>query len=498
MTSGRWGSILINSVVAGYCVLWVSAQQSAFQWGFNDWTSTTLPQCQPLDIFVDEAIGTVKPVPPYYLTVFEENGLSTTTYVGNKVGSLTWTVNHLVGSLLVMTMFDSIGNSGGVLTETYTVAGSKTGANASCISSPSSPILTVTSNATSKINTCDVVRLSISGGQKPYMVSIAETNSEAPFNISMGAKDDIYSWVNNLTPGNQVILSAFDANGNYGQSTTLMTLTGTTNTHCSITSSSSTNATNGSNNDNNSGGSGQGKGDNSNGDSKRSSKTGIIAGVAIAAFFAVFFGLIAWFFIRRRKQGRGGPRESRRRWTIDRSDSLKRGVGRARLPSDPTESDITPFAVPPASQASPPISVHGYSDIQATPFSPEALYHGGSTRRQSETTANPRSTNYQDHERLEAEEENAYAMDAFRMSGVGSNTGSQGATGSQSQATQPMRGFRLINEESDSRHKREQKATLAQRTNAQETRAVFQHEDAGIEGLDEIPPAYPGPGRITR
>jgi hypothetical protein len=104
-----------------------------------------------------------------------------------------------------MTMFDSIGNSGGVLTETYTVAGSKTGANASCIPSTSSPILTVTSNATSKINTCDVVKLSISGGQKPYMVSIAETNSEAPFNITMGAKDDIYSWVNNLTPGNQVI-----------------------------------------------------------------------------------------------------------------------------------------------------------------------------------------------------------------------------------------------------------------------------------------------------
>jgi hypothetical protein len=272
-----------------------------------------------------------------------------------------------------------------------------------------------------------------------------------------------------------------------------MTLSGTTNTHCSITSSSSTNTTNGSNNNNNSGGSGQGKGDNS----KSSSKTAIIAGVAIAAFFAVFFGLIAWFFVRRRKQGRGGgPRESRRRWTIDRSDSLKRGVGRTRLPSDPTESDITPFAIPPASQASPPISVHGYSDIQATPFSPEALYHGGTIRRQSETTANPRSTNYQEHERLEAEEENAYAMDAFRMSGVGSSTGSQGATGSQSQATQPMRGFRLINEESDSRHKREQKASLAQRTNAQETRAVFQHEDAGIEGLDEIPPAYPGPGRV--
>lgn len=101
-------------------------------------------------------------------------------------------------------MFDSNGNSGGVLSSVYSVAGQKTGTNASCIPT-SSPTITVTSNSTSKINTCDSVQLSISGGKKPYLVTVAETNAEAPFNNTMGPKDDTYTWVNNLTPGNQVI-----------------------------------------------------------------------------------------------------------------------------------------------------------------------------------------------------------------------------------------------------------------------------------------------------
>jgi hypothetical protein len=104
----------------------------------------------------------------------------------------------------VLTMFDSVGNSGGVLADIYTVAGQRTGANASCITA-STPVLTVTSNATSKISTCDSVQLSISGGVKPYTVSVAETDVLVPFNYSMKSNDDIYTWVNNLSPGNEVI-----------------------------------------------------------------------------------------------------------------------------------------------------------------------------------------------------------------------------------------------------------------------------------------------------
>jgi hypothetical protein len=61
------------------------------------WTSTTLPQCQPLALYVNGSLGTVKPVPPYYLVAFEASGLSTVDYVGNDIGNLTWTVDHLTG-----------------------------------------------------------------------------------------------------------------------------------------------------------------------------------------------------------------------------------------------------------------------------------------------------------------------------------------------------------------------------------------------------------------
>lgn len=477
-------------MVTACCLAQVSAQQSSFQWGFNDWTSTTLPQCQPLALYVNDAIGTVKAAPPYYLTVFEENGISTTSSVGSQIGSLSWTVNHLVGSRLVLTMFDSNGNSGGVLTEIYTVAGTKTGTNASCIPSAASPAISVTSNATSKINTCDLVQFSISGGKKPYTVSIAETNSEVPFNNTMGSNDNTYSWVNNLTPGNQVIVSVFDFNGNYGQSSQLMALSGSSNTHCAIASSSSSSNNNTSNPGNGNGKSGnsdQDNGGSGNNSKQGSSKTGIIAGVAIAAFFAIFFGLIAWFFLRRRQRNQTGLRESRRGWTIDRSDSVKFGGGRTRFPSDPNESDVTPFAVPPINHTSPPMSVHGYSDLQATPFMPDI----SPVRPTSQTTNDPRTTYYQDNDHTEIDEQDAYATDAFRMSAVGSSSGPSIS----SQAVQSSRGFRVINDDGNTHIRQGQsKGSLSQQVSAQPPRPVFQHEDAGIVGMDEIPPAYPGPG----
>lgn len=102
-------------------------------------------------------------------------------------------------------MMDSNGNSGGILTSAYSVAGDKSSANSSCISTPPTPVLTVTSNSTNKINTCEAVQISIAGGKKPYLVTVAETNAEAPYNTTMGQTDNIYTWVNNLTPGNAVI-----------------------------------------------------------------------------------------------------------------------------------------------------------------------------------------------------------------------------------------------------------------------------------------------------
>src|ERR1700761_4069032 len=101
-------------------------------------------------------------------------------------------------------MVDANGNSGGVLTDVYSVAGTSTGSNASCLVSQSATLSTTT-NATSQLNTCDNIQISIKNGQKPYTITVAETNTPASFNTTMGSNDDTYMWVNNLSPGQQVI-----------------------------------------------------------------------------------------------------------------------------------------------------------------------------------------------------------------------------------------------------------------------------------------------------
>lgn len=115
----RYRSYLSIFYGLSWLTIGVVAQQSSFQWGFNDvcllllatqlnidllfqWTSTTLPQCQPLALFVNEKIGTVKPSPPYYLVAYELGGSNTVNYVGNQVGSLSWAVNHPAGICIAL------------------------------------------------------------------------------------------------------------------------------------------------------------------------------------------------------------------------------------------------------------------------------------------------------------------------------------------------------------------------------------------------------------
>jgi hypothetical protein len=45
----------------------------------------------------------------------------------------------------------------------------------------------------------------MTGGKKPYTVTVAEANTAFSFNSSMGPNDDTFTWVNNLSPGGQVI-----------------------------------------------------------------------------------------------------------------------------------------------------------------------------------------------------------------------------------------------------------------------------------------------------
>lgn len=93
----------------------------------------------------------------------------------------------------------------------YTVAD---GTSTSCIPNNPSSDLSVTIDAPDTINTCDDVPIQIQGGQRPYHVTIAITNSAAAINITMSAANDYYQWVERADPNQSLIIAVSDRSVN--------------------------------------------------------------------------------------------------------------------------------------------------------------------------------------------------------------------------------------------------------------------------------------------
>jgi hypothetical protein len=104
---------------------------------------------------------------------------------------------------------DSIGNSGGVAQELYTVAA---GTSTSCIPSSSTGDLKLSIEGAigGNIQTCDTVPIHIQGGTKPYTVAIVVTNSGNTQNTTLTGDNDFYQWVARMGTGNSLIIAASD------------------------------------------------------------------------------------------------------------------------------------------------------------------------------------------------------------------------------------------------------------------------------------------------
>ncbi|KAF8496353.1 hypothetical protein JB92DRAFT_2990520 [Gautieria morchelliformis] len=146
--------------------------------------------------------------PPYTLFAYESGGIPTRQLVGSDPNNLFWTVDHASQSQLAISMADSAGNTGGVGQPVYTVVPSTSG-TACHANSPISPI-SMTTNTTNAITTCEVLPLRMSGGTKPYTVTVAFLNSVVT-NFTLGAAFDTYNWVNRASPNSQIIASVSDA-----------------------------------------------------------------------------------------------------------------------------------------------------------------------------------------------------------------------------------------------------------------------------------------------
>jgi len=132
---------------------------------------------------------------------------------------------------LLISMADSVGNSGGISKTVYTVV-SNANTNSSCHPiSPRSPV-SLTTNTTSSINTCDVLPLKISGGQRPYQVTIVSSLDYIVTNVTMDGSYDTYNWVNKASPNSSLIATVSDATGAYAVGTGLLKTGGSTDHNC--------------------------------------------------------------------------------------------------------------------------------------------------------------------------------------------------------------------------------------------------------------------------
>jgi len=217
-----------------------NAQNDAFGWGFsNNFVSTTLEECQSLDINILALNGSFG-TPPYYMMAMEVGGIPTTTLVGENRSAVSWVVTHAAGVTLMLSMIDSNKSAGGVAPILYSVVA---GSDQSCLPPPPAYDFIVTTNVTDTLTTCQPWGLTISGGVQPYTVTLAELDSPIITNVTLGPLDDAFTFIDRADPNTRLIAAISDSNGNFAKGTPLVHTKGSANVDCTGLVSSSGNAT---------------------------------------------------------------------------------------------------------------------------------------------------------------------------------------------------------------------------------------------------------------
>jgi len=170
-------------------------------------------------------------------------------------------------------MVDGNDNAGGIATQIFVVGD---GTNNSCHDkSPSSQVKLDVINS-GPLNTCGFLSMHITGGKKPYTITVAETDTtKATANVTLGANDDQFDFLDTLKPGSQFVAAAMDANGVFSTSTELITTQGGSDTSCPGLASKSKTYSAG---------------------FPLPAIAGIVGGVVIIC------GLLWWWFVRRRRR----------------------------------------------------------------------------------------------------------------------------------------------------------------------------------------------------
>ncbi|RDX44635.1 hypothetical protein OH76DRAFT_1307195, partial [Lentinus brumalis] len=207
----------------------------AFNWGFPiNFVQSSVAECEVMKIRLIplNTSTTDLGVAPYYMMAYAERGSTTVSLIGNDPTQLTWQVQNPKGSNLLLIVIDSVGNTGGFATDFYNVVGTSSSGDTSCQPpAPKNPAI-VTPNVTTTIHTCEPWGLRVTGGVKPYQISLAALGSPVVTNVTMGPDDEVFTFIDRADPGQRLLAAVVDATGQWGISSVTVPSAGFTNTSC--------------------------------------------------------------------------------------------------------------------------------------------------------------------------------------------------------------------------------------------------------------------------
>ncbi|KAJ7752998.1 hypothetical protein B0H16DRAFT_1545657 [Mycena metata] len=223
----RLDTILYTGVALS-CVSTVAGQVTnpPFQWGFSGTQSvfSSLPSCQTFPIAVTPL--STHPVPPFYMIAFAVGGAPITSYIGKNASTLSWQVQHPVGTRLILSVLDSTGIAAGVGSLVYNVTeGSTTQCLPPAVTEPS---FNVTANVTDTLTTCEPWGLTVRGGTPPYNVTLAALNAPVITNVTLDPPDSVFTYIDRADPNGQLI----GMNGRWATGSPIVRTQGSSNVDC--------------------------------------------------------------------------------------------------------------------------------------------------------------------------------------------------------------------------------------------------------------------------
>ncbi|OJT05706.1 hypothetical protein TRAPUB_3474 [Trametes pubescens] len=140
------------------------------------------------------------------MLAIEVDGITSVDPIGDDVNQLSWQNTHRRDARLLLTVMDSNGSIAGFPGQFFNVIAASAGADTSCLiaaPTPSTPV--ITANVTQNLQTCQPWGLSITGGTKPYNVTLGQLNAPVITNVTMGPEDDVFTYINRASPNQPLI-----------------------------------------------------------------------------------------------------------------------------------------------------------------------------------------------------------------------------------------------------------------------------------------------------